>query len=199
MPLIPQDRRGQILLFATMAALAGGYFLWSEGIKPAQARAAATRGVIDSLTREVQAAKRDLARGTVDQLEQQLAGYEASLGLMRQLVPASGEVPNLLDDISSRAKIRGATVAQVVPAPPESGPVFDTQRYRMAVTGMYDQIGEFLSDIASLPRIIVPYGVHLERATGAAADTARSSLLQASFEIRTYVKGSRVSPVSTGG
>ena len=51
----------------------------------------------------------------------------SSLLLLRRLVPERNEVPNLLDDISTRSKIRGVTLSQVVPQPVEPGPApFDT-------------------------------------------------------------------------
>jgi type IV pilus assembly protein PilO len=104
-------------------------------------------------------------------------------------VPTSSEVPNLLDDIASRAKMRGATFAGFTPQALESGSPFDTQRYKLAVAGTYDQISEFLTDIASLPRIIVPYDVHFQRLPGPAADTSSNgAMLQATFSVRTYVK-----------
>jgi type IV pilus assembly protein PilO len=108
---------------------------------------------------------------------------------MRQLVPSKSEVPNLLDDITSRAKMRGTTFAGFSPQAVESGTPFDTQRYRLTVSGQYDQVAEFLTDIASLPRIIVPYDLHLQRVQGPAADTMQTApILQATFAIRTYVK-----------
>lgn len=198
MALFPQDRRGQILLFLTVFAASGLYFLWSGtpvGGVPGYSQLSKTRDSLqiqlDSATTKVRAAQRDVQRGTVAQLERRLEEYRATLDLMRQLVPLGDEVPNLLDDISSRAKIRGANVVNFVPQPKESGSPFDTQRFRFTVTGRYDQIGEFLSDIASLPRIIVPYDVRLERSQAPTADTTqarRATLLQASFAIRTFVK-----------
>ena len=79
-------------------------------------------------------------------------------------MPERNEVPNLLDDISSRGKIRGVTLSQVVPQPVEPGPApFNTYKYNMSVIGRYDQIGEFLADVASLQRIIVPYDLTVAR------------------------------------
>jgi Tfp pilus assembly protein PilO len=78
-----------------------------------------------------------------------------------------------------------------VPAALESGSPFDTKRARLTATGQFDQIGEFLSDIASLPRIVVPYELKLERIQLPASDTIHNrtgTILQASFQIRTYVK-----------
>ena len=200
MAVIPQDVRGQVFLAMTVLAASGLYFLWSGtpiGGVPGISALGKTRDSlqlqIDSTEEQVRKAKRDVQQGAVRQLEQRLAEYRATLDLMRQLVPASGEVPNLLDDISSRAKIRGANVVNFVPQPVESGSPFDTQRFRFTVTGQYDQIGEFLSDISSLARIIVPYDVKLERIQSATADSAlraQGVLLQATFQIRTYVKPS---------
>jgi type IV pilus assembly protein PilO len=114
-------------------------------------------------------------------------------------VPERNEVPNLLDDISTRSKIRGVTLSQVVPQPVESGPApFDTYSYNMSVIGKYDQIGQFMADVASLQRIIVPYNVSVAAANATAAKALGDStgaLLEARFQIRTYVK----SPTQEGG
>lgn len=198
MALLPQDRRGQLLLVFTLLAAASLYFVYAGtpiGGIPGWSALGKTRdslqNQIDSLDNQVKAAQRVVRQGTVAQLERRLAEYRASLDLMRQLVPNGEEIPNLLDDISSRAKIRGAEVVNFQPSALESGSPFDTKRARLVVKGQYDQIGEFLADISSLPRIIVPYDIKIERVQGPQTDSARARrgvLLQASFQIRTYVK-----------
>jgi type IV pilus assembly protein PilO len=196
--ILPKDLRGQILLLLTIAAVTTGYVLWSgfspvgvTGITATRATRDTLQMQIDTIEAQVRRAKADVQHGTVQVLEERLALYRANLELMRQLVPSSSEMPNLLDDITSRAKMRGATVAAFTPQPVESGSPFDTQKIRFTVTGQFDQVGEFLSDISSLPRIVVPYDVKLERATGPVADSTRSkSLLAASFQVRTFVKAS---------
>ena len=204
--LIPKDRRGQTLMVMTVAALAIGYFAWAgtplvgiPGVKQVTVTRDSMQRKFDSLQVQVKNAQRDVRRGTVAQLERALAEYRATLDLMRQLVPASEEIPNLLDDVSSRAKVRGANVVNFVPQPPESGTPFDTKRVRVTVTGTYDQIGEFLSDIASMPRIIVPSDVALQRINSPTADSSLRArgVLQASFQIRTYVKTPAPPPGTT--
>src|SRR3989442_11241883 len=110
---------------------------------------------------------------------------------MRRLVPERNEVPTLIDDMSTKAKVRGITIGKIQPLPPEPGSPFDTYRYRLEIFGHYDQIGEYLADIASLPRIVVPQDIILSSATPAVqkllADTA-GALLLAEFSIRTFVK-----------
>jgi type IV pilus assembly protein PilO len=164
------------------------------GLAAREERVVAMRDTIAQLQASTDSAKRELARGTVEDLRKRLDTYRGSLALLRRLVPERNEVPNLLDDISSRSRIRGVTLSQVVPMPVEAGPVpFDTYKYNMSVIGRYDQIGQFLADVASLQRIIVPYDLSLDQANVTAAkalgDTT-GALLEAKFQVRTFVKSS---------
>src|SRR5438477_1884943 len=163
-----------------------------SGLNARKAQIVAIKDTIDRLDAATDSAKKELAKGTVEDLRKRLDTYRGSLALLRRLVPERNEVPNLLDDISTRSKIRGVTLSQVVPLPVEAGPVpFDTYKYNMSVIGHYDQIGQFLADVASLQRIIVPYDLTVSAANTNAAkalgDTS-GSLLEAKFQIRTYVK-----------
>jgi type IV pilus assembly protein PilO len=190
------------ILLALIAGMVGyvgytGAVLDQVGVSGLAARkeqAAAIRDTIAQLDAATDSAKKELARGTVEDLRKRLDTYRGSLALLRRLVPERNEVPNLLDDISSRSRIRGVTLSQVVPLPVEAGPApFDTYRYNMSVIGHYDQIGQFMADVASLQRIIVPYGLSVTRATATAAKAlgdTNGSLLEAKFQVRTYVKSS---------
>ena len=65
---------------------------------------------ITQLTAVTDSVKKDLARGTIEDLKNRIEAYRGNLVVLRQLVPDRNEVPNLLDDISTRAKIRVSTV-----------------------------------------------------------------------------------------
>jgi len=190
--LLPSDQRSQVMLLLTILAAAGGYAFWKYYYQPTSQQIAATKAEIDSLQIIIDRAKRDLATGTMEDLRRKVEQYRGMLALMRRLVPERNEVPNLLDDISTRSKIRGVTLSQVVPLPVEPGPVpFDTYKYNMSVIGHYDEIGQFMADVASLQRIIVPYDLSVAPANPGAAkalsDTS-GSLLEAKFQVRTFVK-----------
>ena len=186
-------------LFLIVLAVAVGYLGYEglevagmSGLSARKVQVAAVKDTIAQLEGETAKAKAELAKGTVEDLRKRLDGYRSSLALLRRLVPDRNEVPNLLDDISTRGKIRGVTLSQVVPLPVEPGPApFDTYKYTLSVIGRYDQIGEWLADVASLQRIIVPQDVQLAVANQTAAkalgDTS-GSLLEAKLQIRTYVK-----------
>jgi len=169
-----------------------------SGLATRKAHVTAIRDTIVNLEAATDSAKKELARGTVADVRKRLESYRGSLSLLRRLVPERNEVPNLLDDISTRSKIRGVTLSQVVPQPVEQGPApFDTYKYNMSVIGRYDQIGQFMADVASLQRIIVPYDLTIAVANSPAAKVlgnTTGALLEAKFQIRTYVK----SPNSEG-
>jgi type IV pilus assembly protein PilO len=189
-------------LVLLLAGLAGyiGYTgavldqLGMSGLAARKEQVVAIRDTIARLDAATDSAKKELAKGTVEDLRKRLDTYRGSLALLRRLVPERNEVPNLLDDISSRSRIRGVTLSQVVPLPVEAGPVpFDTYKYNMSVIGHYDQIGQFMADVASLQRIIVPYDVSVTAASRNAAKAlgdTNGSLLEAKFQVRTFVKSS---------
>lgn len=192
-------------IFLIVLAAIAGYIGYAglevagvPGLSAQTAHVAAIRDTIAKLDAETEKAKKELAKGTAEDLRKKLESYRSSLALLRRLVPEKNEVPNLLDDISTRGKIRGVTLSQVVPQPVESGPApFDTYKYTLSVIGHYDQIGEWLADVASLQRIIVPEGVSLAAANANAAkalgDTS-GALLEAKLQIRTFVKSGAGAP-----
>lgn len=188
---LPTDQRSQVMALLAVAAIAGAYVVWTYVVAPERARIGTLQVETDSLQRIVDAAKADLAQGTVEDLRRAVADYSASLELARRLVPERNEVPALIDDISTRSKIREITLGTIQPLTPEAGSPFDTHRFRLEVFGHFDQIGEFLSDIASLERIIVPVDLSLKPASQASqrllGDTL-GGLLVANFTIKTYVK-----------
>ncbi len=198
------------LLVIALAGIVGyigytGTVVDSLGVRGAAARQAevqAARDTIAMLDAATDSAKKELARGTVEDLRKRLVTYRGSLALLRRLVPERNEVPNLLDDISSRGRIRGVTLSQVVPLPVEQGPApFDTHKYNMSVIGHYDEIGEFLADVASLQRIIVPYDLRVAAAnmtSAKALNDTSGALLEAKFQVRTFVKTSSAEGETSG-
>ena len=203
---IPTDQRSQVMLLLVIVAAFVIYLGWDGmGFNPYAhkvqvAKIDSARVEIDSLQKVVDQATAALRSGSVEDLRRRVAEYSASLELMRRLVPEGNEVPALMDDISTKAKVRGVTLGKLAPLTPEPGQPFDTYRYRLEVYGHYDQIGELLADIASLPRIVVPQELVITPARQASqrllGDTL-GALLLAEFSIRTYVKSVTAPPAGT--
>jgi Tfp pilus assembly protein PilO len=209
MAAIPQERQVPLLLM--LLAIVVGYLgytgtvldqLGLRGVQQTKDSIQARQKTLDSIVTLTDSAKKLLAAGTVDDLRRKLDGYRTSLELMRRLVPDRNEVANLMDEISTRAKIRGVQVSQFQPLPHEPGPApFETYKYQYSVIGRYDQLGEFLSDVASLQRIIVPSDLTLgtaDMARAKALGDSSGALLEARFQIRTFVKTTSSEGQSSG-
>src|SRR3977135_4623507 len=153
MALLPQDRQSQVMLLITIAMVALGYTFWNYWAKPTGQEIETTQAEIASIEAVIAQAKRDLSSGTVEDLRRKVEEYTARLGVMRRLVPEKNEVPALIDDISTKAKVRGVTIGRIEPQAVEPGPPFDTYRYRLEIIRHSDQLGEFLCDVTRVPRI----------------------------------------------
>jgi Tfp pilus assembly protein PilO len=187
------------MMLTAIALLVGYVGYTGTGLAPLKMKGLATRQVrvtamadtLATLQAQIDTAKHDLARGSLEDLKKRVEAYRASLGILSTLVPEQREVNNLLDDIQIRAKVRGVTFSSFAPSAPEPGPApYDTYSYQLAVIGHYHQVGQFLTDIASLRRIIVPGNVVIGAAnvTQARALGDTTAMLEARFSIKTYVK-----------
>src|SRR5687768_8746020 len=176
-----------VAIVALMVAGAYWYFLW----KPKAAELAIVQAHVDSLQVRNQQARADIAQGSLKKLRAQSAEYEQSLKVMRQLVPRSNEVPALLEDMSTAARRVGLDLATVEPMPVLQGEQFDTYRYKLAVIGGYHPVGQFLSNVGSLNRIIAPVTMEIKVHRIVDKTKARvkkgESLIDTEFQVQTYV------------
>lgn len=127
-----------------------------------------------------------LARGGED-LENRMATYERHVARLEELIPAQEEVPALVDDIQARARVSGVEVVGLDPEPTEPAGPYNRTGYQMTVVGDYHDVGRFLTEIASLPRIVTPVQVDMESYVGVSQRADMISPVLATFRIETYV------------
>lgn len=196
---MPRTQREQLMVFLAILGLGGAGYYWYGLYNPKNLELDALQARADTLDQRNQEAKAELAKGTVDELRQQAEIYRENLALMRQLVPASHEVPSLLDQVSTAARQAGLDIGQVDVLGVDPGLDFDAHRYRLSINGPYHAITEFLTNVGSLRRIVTPVNIVM-RASGATTPTRGASVLprtvSATFELHTYV--ARTAP-SGGG
>lgn len=194
MSLLPTDRKDQIkLAVAVLAGVLGlGYYLYPYSTRAIEI--ADTRARVERLESTNERATRELKRGTAKTLRAQAAQSRATLGVLRQLVPAAHEVPAVLEEVSTAARRAGLELGGVQPEPVIGGDQFDTHRYKVTVVGSYHALTMFLANVGSLPRIVAPVTFALVPAqptgsqgsrTGRFASTVQP--LMATVTLQTYV------------
>lgn len=191
---MPQKERIQLLGLLIAVGVGMPIASWVYWRNPKVEQVRQIQFQIDSLNARIDTARAELARGTLASLRATVAQYGEALAVMRELVPAQHEVVGLIDSVASRAQLRGVALISISALPDEAVPPFQVIRSQITVLGPYDEIGEFLSDIASLPRVMVPYGVSLQIANdndlrGLMVEEGRT-YLRSTFNIRTFVKAS---------
>ncbi|MDX1494379.1 MAG: type 4a pilus biogenesis protein PilO [Longimicrobiales bacterium] len=127
-----------------------------------------------------------LARGGQD-LEERMALYQRHVSRLEELIPAQEEVPVLLDDIQRRARLVGVEVQGLDPEPTEAAGPYNRTGYQMSVVGEYHDVARFLTEIASLSRIVTPVQVEVELFPNPLTFPDMESPVLATFRIETYV------------
>jgi type IV pilus assembly protein PilO len=135
-------------------------------------------------------------------LEERLALYEAHVAQLEELIPGREEVPVLLDDIGTRARLMSVDLRELQPQPREPGEHYDRTAYNMAVVGEYHAVARFLTEVASLSRIVTPTQVEVSLFGQPQQYRELESPVQAVFRIETYVlpePGATPAPAQIGG
>jgi type IV pilus assembly protein PilO len=186
---LPTNQRDQIMLLVAVGGFLGAVAYWNWVYSPADVELDTKRQHIEKLDISNQRAKAVMARGSVEKLQAESKLLEGNLDLMRTLIPAGNEVPALLDQILGAARRTGLEFSNFAPQATVPGESFDTYRFKMSMQGSYHQIGELLTAIGSLRRVIVPVNVALSVSTTVAARANRPEerILTANFDIQTYV------------
>ena len=189
MALLPANKRDRILGGVGAAALAlgiaYGFLVW----QPRREELVEMQAHVDSLLVINQRAKSELAQGKTNELKIQADLLTADLKVMRLLVPTENEVPTLLDQVSTAARRVGLEIVDVQPLPTLVGDQYEAFKYRLVVRGgSYHQIGDLLTNIGSLQRIVAPINVLLNpQSDTRLLKRTKIQNLEARFEIQTYV------------
>ena len=90
----------------------------------------------------------------LDLIKKQLTETQESFGALLKQLPSKSEMDALLTDINQAGLGRGLQFDLFRPGAEKMEGAFAEQPITIKVTGNYDDIGKFSSDIAMLPRIV---------------------------------------------
>lgn len=103
----------------------------------------------------------------LEALKQQMAEMEQSFGDMLRQLPNQTEVAGLLVDISQTGLAAGLEFEMFKPEDEVPSDFYAELPIQIRVVGDYHQLGEFVSGVASLPRIVTTHNVNISRSDGA--------------------------------
>lgn len=128
-----------------------------------------------------------IARGGVDELRRRMDQYTRHVDRLEELIPGEEEVASLLNDIQGRARGTNVDVQGLDPEPPETAGPYTKTSYQMTVVGEYHDVARFLTQIASLSRIVTPVQVDVQLFGQPQSRPDMEYPVQATFRIETYV------------
>jgi len=186
MALLPTDSSSQKKLLIGLVPLLAlfAYHQLMHGKKVTEADLLEDR--LEQLTVTNNAAKILAAQGGPE-LERKLAIYEQHMRQLEELIPKREEVAELLYAVTLRSQSSGVDLTGMKPEAQDPSPFYTRQIYEMGVRGSYHDIGVFLSEIGSLPRIVTPTQLKLTLPREAVTDRNGQPLIDANFRIATYV------------
>jgi type IV pilus assembly protein PilO len=98
-----------------------------------------------------------------DAYRQQLAEIERDFGAMLRQLPGKTEVPSLLVDISQTALGAGLEEVEFTPTGEIQKDFYAELPIRLRYTGSYHELGNFVSGIAALPRIVTLHDITIRQ------------------------------------
>ena len=94
-----------------------------------------------------------------DAYKAQLAQIEQSFGTMLRQLPGETEIPSLIVDISQTGLAAGLQEKLFQPQPEIPRDFYAEKPIKIRLTGGYHEIGNFVSGIAALPRIVTLHDI----------------------------------------
>ena len=188
-PLDPKTRKN--LLYGGVLLALASYGLYDYVYAPRVAAVQETETQLAKVQTSNSAA-RALTRGASSP-EEALELFRRQLEVVEGLIPSAEELPDLLDAISVEAQRTGVEMTFIQPTGATQEQYYTRRVYDLAVQGRYHDIGEFLTRVASLPRIVTPVNLSLGPTTGSRRGTPAAPAedgppqLEARFSIETYV------------
>ena len=91
----------------------------------------------------------------LEPLKQQLAQMEVILVQMLRQLPSKNEMPDLIVDVSQQALASGISNELFQPGAEEPKEFYVEKPIAIRMVGNYHQFGEFLSGVATLPRVVI--------------------------------------------
>ncbi|MDJ0926356.1 MAG: type 4a pilus biogenesis protein PilO [Gammaproteobacteria bacterium] len=145
-----------VALFFVVASGAGFYFLvYKEQMPRLEKAQREEKDLRDSFEQKQRKA------ANFDAYREQLDEIESSFGTMLRQLPGKTEIPNLLVDISQTGLAAGLQEELFQPLEELRRDFYAEKPIKIRLRGSYHEFGQFVSDIAALPRIVTLHDIEI--------------------------------------
>ena len=158
----PLPFRVAAVALAFVAVVVGGVWYFVVRVDVPQLRTAEN----EEATLRTQFEDRQRKAANFDAYRAQLAEIERDFGAMLRQLPGKTEVPSLLVDISQTGLGAGLEEQLFQPTTEIQKDFYAELPIRLRYTGSYHELGNFVSGIAALPRIVTLHDISIRRAPG---------------------------------
>ena len=145
-----------VALFFVVVAAGGFYYFVYDSQMPRLERAEQEEAEL-----RVQFEDKQKKAVNLESYKDQLAEIERSFGTMLRQLPGKTEIPNLLVDISQTGLAAGLQEELFQPDSEIEKDFYAEKPIRIRLKGTYHEFGEFVSDIAALPRIVTLHDISI--------------------------------------
>ena len=143
------------IVFAGVIGL-GIYFTIIKDKRPQLLRAAA-----DEIELKTTFENKQTKAANYDKYKEQLSQIEQSFGTMLRQLPGETEIPSLIVDISQTGLAAGLQEKLFIPQAEIPKDFYAEKPIKIRLTGSYHEIGNFVSGIAALPRIVTLHNINI--------------------------------------
>ena len=158
-------RAGAVALVFAAAVAIG---IWLLVIKAEMPRLEAAQ--LEESTLRGQFEDRQRKAANFDSFRAQLAEIERDFGAMLRQLPGKTEVPSLLVDISQTGLGAGLEEQTFTPTGEIQKDFYAELPIKLRYTGSYHELGNFVSGIAALPRIVTLHDISIKPVNGSNPD-----------------------------
>lgn len=157
----PPMVKGIILVLGFAFALGGGYFAYVSGLLQD----------LDRYSRQEESFKQEyedkaFKSANLGALRRQREDMEEQFGSLLRQLPSDTEVPGLIDDIDEAARESGLEVEQLDPEPERAAEFYVEKPIRVVVKGRFHDLGEFVSSVSNLSRIVTLHDFEIKPQSG---------------------------------
>lgn len=173
-----------VAIFGGIQAAGYGGFISDQRDQYAQLQDKETKLKSEFESKALEAANLDVYKKQQDDMQK-------SFGTMLRQLPGQTEIPSLLQDISQAAQVDGLKQDLFRPGGEAPKDFYAEKPIDLTLEGGYHEFGKFVSDVATLPRIVTLHNINIRPAGGVGNDNLIMTLTAKTYR---YLEDDQAAP-----